>query len=231
MKPLETVATTVTPSGAPVTLLRRGNDLFIHLDGEELMSTRSFESEEALAELALGQLVNARCPRVLIGGLGLGYTLRSALTLLPPDGEVTVVELLPAVIEWNREYLPASRAALRDPRVRVIAQDVVAVLSRAARSSYNAILLDVDDGPSSVCFESNLGLYGRQGLAQLKQCLTADGILAVWSAQSDPPFAKLMRKSGFDVRVKAARGHRRKGARYSVFLGRVSGSPRKSRRS
>ena len=230
MKPLETVDSTVAPSGAPVTLLRRGSDLFIHLGGEELMSTRTFESEEALAELALRQLVDARCPRVLIGGLGLGYTLRSALALLPPHAEVTVVELLPAIIEWNREYVPTSRTALSDPRVRVLAQDVNAVLARTARSSYNAILLDVDDGPSSVCFESNLGLYGRQGLAHLKECLTTDGILAVWSAQSDPWFAKVMRKSGFDVRVETARGHRRKGARYSIFLGRVSGSCRKRRR-
>ena len=224
MRPFETLAGTTAPSGAPVTLHRRGSDLFIHLDGEELMSTRTFESEAALAELALRSLEPVQRPRVLLGGLGLGFTLRSALALLPPEAVVVVAELLPAVIEWNRTWLPESRAALDDPRVRVVARDVMAVLAQGPRQSQQAILLDVDDGPSAVCFESNLELYSRDGLALLRASLVPQGVLAVWSAQADPLFAKRMRKSGFRVRVEPVRGHRQRGARYFVFLGSKVGS-------
>ena len=183
------------------------------------MSSRSHASESALAELALRDLPATGCPRVLIGGLGLGYTLRSALAMLPRRAEVTVAELLPAVIEWNRSFIPASGKALGDSRVRIRAQDVTAVLSEASAGSFDAILLDIDDGPSAVCFRSNLGLYDRDGLMRLKRCLTDGGVLAVWSAQSDPSFAKLMRKCGYEVRIESVRGHRQKGPRYVIFLG------------
>lgn len=214
-----------------MTLHRRGSDLFIHLDGEELMSTRSFESEVALAELSLRDMETGQHPRVLIGGLGLGFTLRSALAFLPPQAKVTVAEMLPAVIEWNRKHVPASQTALGDRRVQVLTQDVAAVLDATPQSRFDAILLDVDDGPSAVCFESNQGLYRREGLSRLKSRLAAGGVLAIWSAQSDPSFAKLMRKAGFAVRVETVRGHRRKGARYSVFLGRRQSSLEKRRKS
>jgi spermidine synthase len=229
MRPFETLASTTAPNGAPVTLHRRGSDLFIHLDGEELMSTRTFESEAALAELALRDLDKGRGLRVLIGGLGLGFTLRSALSILPTDARVTVAELLPAVIEWNRAYVPASRAALNDSRVRVTPGDVMGVLGAGSNSEYEAILLDVDDGPSAVCFEANLGLYSRDGLARIRAALVPGGVLGVWSAQADPLFAKLMRKSGFQVRVKPVRGHRQRGARYFVFLGTKGDSKGKRR--
>ncbi|MDH3255329.1 MAG: hypothetical protein OEM62_10085 [Acidobacteriota bacterium] len=220
MKPFETVATARISDGTLLALHRRGDDLFIHLDGEELMSSRCHGSEAALAELSLAEMPATGYPRVLIGGLGLGYTLRSALAMLPPRAEVTVAELLPAVIEWNRRLIPESARALADPRVRLRIQDVAAVLSEAPAGRYEAILLDVDDGPSAVCFRSNLGLYERDGLLRLKRCLTDGGVLAVWSAQSDPSFAKLMRRCGYDVRTQSVRGYRRKGSRYVVFLGR-----------
>jgi spermidine synthase len=231
MKKFETIAATTAPNGASVTLHRRGSDLFIHLDGEELMSTRSSESESALASLALHGLQGGERPQVLIGGLGLGFTLRSALTILPPAAVVTVAELLPAVVEWNRTYVDASRAALDDPRVRIVTRDVMAVMADGCGSRFQAILLDVDDGPSAVCFESNLGLYDREGLAQLKGCLAPGGVLAVWSAQTDPMFARRMRKSGFRVRVQSVRSHRQRGPRYTVFLGQKESPQARGRRS
>jgi spermidine synthase len=226
MKPFEAVASTVAPNGASVTLHRRGEDLFVHLDGEELMSTRTSDSETALAELAIGEIGSSTRPTVLIGGLGLGFTLRAALERLPVNARVVVAELLPAIVEWNRAHLPASRAALADRRVELVTLDVAAVLGQTSRRPFDAILLDVDDGPSAVCFESNLGLYDRSGLERLVGRLASGGVLAVWSAQADPVFARTMRKAGLRVRVQTVRGHRQRGARYTVFLGLKQASAR-----
>lgn len=219
MKPFELVESTTAPDGTQVSLHRRGEDLFIHLDGEELMSTRTSDSESDLAALAIDEAGEQSNPRVLIGGLGLGFTLRAALDRLPDRAQVVVAELLPEIVEWNRKYLAGSRSALADRRVSLVIGDVAGVLERSQQRPFDAVLLDIDDGPSAVCFESNLGLYSRRGLEMIKQRLRPGGVLAIWSAQEDPVFVRTMRKTGLQVRVRTVRGHARRGARYTVFLG------------
>jgi spermidine synthase len=235
MRPLETLASVTTPEGRLLALFRRNDDYYIHLDGEELMSTRRHGSEAALAELALGKLTAGSAPRVLIGGLGLGYTLRAALETLPRDARVVVAEIFPAVVAWNRELLVGLGQPLDDPRVTVIEADVAAVLDERGAAAWDAVLLDVDNGPSAWCLGSNRRLYDRKGLEDLREALRPGGVLGVWSAFRDDGFSKLLGQVGFDARVEIVRAHEGRGAKGYLYFARrgagEQGSRRRRRRS
>ena len=219
MRPFETLQSTTTPDGSLLTLHHRDGDYFIHLAGEELMSTRRTGSESALGTLTCREIRSHGNPRLLIGGLGFGYTLRATLESLPPGAEVVVAEIFPAVVEWNRQCLePLHRHTLEDRRVVIRSAHVWDLLGD--QQSYDAILLDVDNGPSAWCLPSNGRLYERQGLQRIRRSLTPRGVLAVWSAYSDPAFVKRLSKYGFSATVERVRDHDRKGAQHTIFIGR-----------
>ncbi len=218
MKAFETLDRFTTPDGRELTFHRRDGDYFVYLDGDELMSSRAPGSERALAELACDGLGDR--PRVLIGGLGLGFTLRAALDVLPAGAEVVVAELFAKVIEWNRSWLPDLQGrALTDRRTRIARADVWDLVEREA--PWDVLLLDVDNGPEAWCFEANSRLYDRPGLERIKAALAPGGVAAFWAAQADPRFLKTLRKAGFDARRHTVRAHRGRGARHTVFLARL----------
>jgi spermidine synthase len=211
-----------TPDGRPMTLHEHDGVFMIRVDGVELMSTRQHHSEEKLAELACAQIgKQSGDARVLIGGLGLGFTLRAALGALGSNATVVVVELMPAVIRWNQnpDYRLAADA-MADPRVEVVAGDVVDVLKKS-RGQFDAIILDVDNGASGLTAASNSRLYSTSGLAMIRSALRPDGCLAVWSADADPAFVERMGQAGFAVTVERARTHPTGGSWNSLFIGRV----------
>lgn len=231
MKQFETLDRFTTPDGRKLALYRRDDDFFVNLDGDELMSSRAPGSEKALAEMTCSELSGR--PRVLIGGLGLGFTLRAALDVLPARAEVVVAELFAKVIEWNRTFLPHLQGdALTDRRTRIERADVWDLLRREA--PWDAILLDVDNGPEAWCFEPNSRLYNVKGLLQIQAALAPAGVVAFWSAQADDRFIKTLHKSGFDARSHIVRARQGKGARHTIFVARLlppgrAHSPRHSR--
>lgn len=224
MRPIETLAVAATPDGRRLTLHHRAGEFFLQLDGEEVMSSRSSASESALAELGCSGLANRRCPRLLIGGLGLGYTLRAAQRTLGREAILVVAEVIPEIISWNRELLgPVYRQTIEDRRVQLYRADVWTLLEAPDR--YDAVLLDVDNGPSACCLGSNRRLYGPRGIARIRQALVTGGQLGVWSASSDPAFAKRLSASGFRVEAHLVRSHGRRGARHWVYLGYKARQP------
>jgi spermidine synthase len=187
------LARTRTAGGEELVLRGRGSVFEIRCDGWELMSSRAHHSESALARLGCARLAGAA--RVLIGGLGMGYTLRAALDALDASARVVVAELLPEVVAWNRGPLaPLAGRPLADGRVSVEYRDVAAVLGER-RGAFDAVLLDVDNGPEAVMLAGNRGLYGAEGLALMRAALLAGGVLAVWSAD---------RSAAFEARLTAA---------------------------
>jgi spermidine synthase len=190
-------------SGSEVVLVGRDGEYQIRIDGRELMSSRHHETEEQLARLACGELRGVPEPRVLIGGLGMGFTLRAALDALAPFARVDVVEVMQPVIEWNLGPLaPLAGRPLDDGRVELRAEDVAAVI-RDARRSYHAIVLDVDNGPGDLSLASNSWLYGVEGIEATASALVEEGVLAVWSASAAPVFEQRLRAAGFKVRAEA----------------------------
>lgn len=215
MKTFETLDRFVTPDGQNLTFHRRDGDSFVYLDGEELMSSRAPGSERALAELSCAHLSGR--PRVLVGGLGLGFTLRAALDVLPPAAEVVVAEVFACVIEWNRKFVPDLQGdALTDPRTRIVHVDVREAIR--GDGPWDAILLDVDNGPEACCLESNQRLYDRRGLQQILEALAPRGVAAFWSSQRNDRFLKDLRKSGFDACSTTVRSRGDRGSRHTVFL-------------
>jgi spermidine synthase len=199
MKPTILLAEATTDDGRLMTLHEHDGEFQISVAGVPLMSTRQHHSERRLAELACEHLSGRQAPRMLIGGLGLGFTLRAALEGLGPDAQVTVVELLPAVVEWNRN--PDYRLAageLEDPRVELVVGDVADVIRERPRG-FDAILLDVDNGASELTTVSNKELYQAESLQRARAGLRAGGCLAVWSADKDPAFVERMEQVGFSV--------------------------------
>lgn len=200
-------------------LKQRGTEFSIMLGSNELMNSRLSGSEEALATLSHKRIAAAKAPRVLIGGLGMGFTLRAALAAFPSDARIDVVELVPAVVRWARGPMAGLfEGSLDDPRVTIIENDVAKVIARA-RSAYDAILLDVDNGPDGLTIEANDALYAYSGLAAARAALRPNGVLAVWSSGPDARFTERLRKSGFEVeemRVRASRSKR--GARHIIWL-------------
>jgi spermidine synthase len=202
-----------------LTLHRRGAELSIRIDGQELMNSRLHASEDALGALTAARVAERSVPRLLVGGLGMGFTLAAALAELEPGASVQVVELVPAVVSWNREHLGhLAGHPLRDPRVEVRVSDVGAVI-RGASGAYDAILLDVDNGPEGLTRAGNDALYGRAGLAAAYAALRPGGVLAVWSARPDEAFARRLRAAGFRVDEAVARAQSgRKGPRHTIWL-------------
>lgn len=219
MVPRELIDTAEVPGGAPLRLFRRGGDFMIVLDRNELMSTRMRGSEQALATMTIARLAEARAPRLLIGGYGMGFTLRAALAALGAEARVTVVELVPGIIAWARGPMAALTAGcLDDARVELVEGDVGAAIARAA-GSYDAILLDVDNGPDGLTRLANDRLYSDAGLAAARRALRPGGVLAVWSAGPDARFARRLREAGFRVEEVGVRARESgKGPRHVIWF-------------
>ena len=223
MKPFELLGETLSPGGTVMKLIRRSDEYLILADGAILMSSRMHGSEEALAKFACQPVRTLQQPSVLIGGLGMGFTLRATLDLLPPDATVVVAELVPAVVEWNRGPLgPLAGHPLKDKRVRVDTGDVAVTLS-SRLGQFDAVLLDVDNGPTAFTASNNAGLYDNRGIAAARAALKMDGVLAVWAAQDDRKFEQRLRQGRFDVQVRRVRGRVKKGGpRHTIFLSHKS---------
>jgi spermidine synthase len=199
-------------------LTRRSGEYVILAGGESLMSSRMHGSEEALATLGCRTVRQREAPRVLVGGLGMGFTLRAALNLLPADAVITVAEMVPAVVEWNHGPLgPLAHHPLKDPRVRIDPRDVLLTL-RDTPAGFDAVLLDVDNGPAPFTSDGNVGLYDDAGIRTLAGALRPDGVLAVWSARADRKFEQRLRYGGFRVAVEHVRGRLRKGGPVHVIF-------------
>ncbi len=198
MTPRELLGTAEVPGGEPLRLFRRGADFMIVLERNELMNSRMSGSEEALATMTIDRLRNP-APHLLVGGYGMGFTLRAALAKLGPQGRVTVAELVPEIVDWARgPMVELTAGCLDDPRVAVEFGDVADVIA-AGRGTYDAILLDVDNGPDGLVRPVNDRLYSARGLSMARTALRPGGVLAVWSAAKDAAFARRLREGGFDV--------------------------------
>ncbi|WP_416140259.1 hypothetical protein ACM26W_07780 [Halomonas sp. HK25] len=222
MAKFELIGTATIPGkGTELRLLQRNDEFSIRIAGTagELMNTRLHGSEDALAELACQRVADRPGVRVLVGGLGMGFTLAAALAALGEDAEVVVAELVPGVVEWNRGPLGAAAGyPLNDPRTRVSVGDVGELLRREP-AGFDAIMLDVDNGPEGLTRRENDWLYSPKGLATAQQALRPDGVLAVWSAGQDPAFTERLRRVGLLVETITVRAHRPgKGARHCIWL-------------
>ena len=219
MIPLEHLDTAQDPGGAELRLMRRGGDFMITLDRNELMNSRMSGSEEALATMTAERLAGRKGQHWLVGGYGMGFTLRAALAVLGPDARITVAELVPKIVEWARGPMAGlTGGCLDDPRVTLVQADVALQIA-AGRNAYDAILLDVDNGPDGLVRAGNDRLYTREGLAAAKAALTPGGVLAVWSAGKDPVFAGRLRKAGFAVEEVQVRARSNgKGAKHTIWF-------------
>ncbi len=211
----------VPGNGGEICLYRRGAEFSIRVGNRELMNSRIHGSEEALAELAYARIAGRPRPQILIGGLGMGFTLAAALRRLGPDGRVVVAELVPAVVTWNRGPLAAVAGhPLQDPRVSVREVDVAEIM-RATPQTYDAILLDVDNGPEGLARKDNDWLYARPGLEAAHAALRPAGVLAVWSAAPNRVFAQRLCRTGFTVdTIHVPARSSGKGRRHTIWLAR-----------
>jgi spermidine synthase len=217
MIPWEKLDAVTLDDGQQLRLKRRGAEFSIMLGSNELMNSRLSGSEEALAGLAIGKLVPRPEPRVLIGGLGMGFTLRAALKELGRTAQVTVAELVPEVIAWARGPMVALfDGCLDDPRVRLFEGDVGDAI---AAGGWDAILLDVDNGPDGLTSQHNDALYSATGLASAHRALKNRGVFSVWSSAPDPAFTRRLKRAGFAVEEAPTRASTRKrGARHMIWL-------------
>lgn len=215
MKPIIQVASVTTAGGRQLTLSRHDGSFSIRVDRQELMNSRTHESELELARLGCSRITSHRNPAVLVGGLGMGYTLRQTLDVLQPGASVTVAELIPEVVLWNREFLgQLADHPLRDPRVELNVCDVMAII-RSSPATFDAILLDIDNGPVAMTVDDNACLYSRQGIRACRAALRAAGCLAVWSAGVDASFEQRLEQEQLYCRRYHVAGHKggRPGAR------------------
>jgi spermidine synthase len=209
----------VPGGGGELRLKRRGAEFAIMLDNNELMNSRLSGSEEALATIACERVRGRKAPRILIGGLGMGFTLRAALGALGPDAIIVVAELVPAVVAWARGSMAEVFGdSLSDPRVEIREADV-GQLIRSGASGFDAILLDVDNGPEGLTRKANDALYDLRGLSAARAALRPGGVLAVWSSGPHPKFTWRLRKAGFEVEeVRARANGSRGGARHVIWI-------------
>jgi spermidine synthase len=218
MKRVERLGEAVAPDGSVLALYRHDGAYTIRVGSHELMSTRRHHSEDVLAELVCAPLAEHPGARVLIGGLGLGFTLRAALRSLAPDARVVVAEIVEEVIRWNQDpgYGLAADALL-DPRVELRHADVADVL-QASPGGFDAIMLDVDNGAAPLTTRGNAGLYRAQGIRRAAAALRPGGRLAYWSAGDDPAFEAALRRAGLSVEVTRAPAHRSRRATHTIFV-------------
>jgi spermidine synthase len=222
MVPWQTLARALTSDGGELALARREREFAIRVDGQVLMNSTSHGSEKKLARHGCAGLRDRPRARVLVGGLGMGFTARAALDELGADAQVDVAELVGAVVEWNRDLLGhLAGAPLLDPRLRVIEADVADTMGRA-RARYDAILLDVDNGPEALSSYRNRRIYSEDGLARARRALRPRGMLALWSAFEAAAFTKRLASCGFDVDVKRVRAHDGSSQRHVLWLARAS---------
>lgn len=221
MIPRTLLATAPVPGGDALRLFRRGDEYTIMLGGNELMSSRMSGSEEALAEMSCDRLHGNAAPHLLIGGYGMGFTLRAALARLGAQARLTVAELVPEIVDWARGPMADLAAGcLDDPRVDLVLDDVGAVIGGAPRR-FDAILLDVDNGPDGLTRTGNDRIYSPAGLARARAALRPGGVLAIWSAGPDARFTRQLRDAGFtvdEVPVRARSGG--KGGRHIIWFAR-----------
>ena len=218
MKPLERLGEARTPNGTLLALYRHDGAYLIRADGVELMSTRRHLSEDRLAEVACAPLREVLQARVLIGGLGLGFTLRAALRQLRDDAQIVVAELVPEVIEWNADpRYGLSVDAMDDPRVRVLHDDVINVL-RANPGAFDAIMLDTDNGPDGMLMSESARLYATRGIRETVAALREGGSIVYWSVGDDPKFARALRGSGLDVDTLRVRAHETTGPMHTLYV-------------
>ena len=200
MNPRIKIATAQTPDGGEMVLYQHGLDFSIMINGQDLMHSRQHESELALARLGCAHLAGGKAPRILIGGLGMGYTLRQALDMLSTQSEVVVAELLGDVVKWNREFFgDLNGQPLGDERVDLKTGDIFELISRS-KSRFDAILLDIDNGPDAMTDSGNRRLYSREGIRACGRALRKQGCLAVWSAEPSKKFEQLLMGCSFQVR-------------------------------
>ncbi len=206
MIPRELIGVAEVPDGPPLRLIRHGRDFIIMLDRNELMSSRMSGSEVALAKMTCERLRDPKTARLLIGGYGMGFTLRAALDTLGSMARIVVAELVPGVMAWARGPMAGMTGdCLDDPRVEIRIEDVGRAIE-AGRGRYDAILLDVDNGPDGLTRPANDGLYSARGLDSARTAMRPGGVLAIWSASADAAFSKRLKQAGFavdEVRVRA----------------------------
>jgi spermidine synthase len=222
MKPWELLGEVRTPEGTNLSLTRRDNEYLILADGKDLMSSRMKGSEAALATIGCAIAKTRENACVLVGGLGMGFTLRAALDVMPADAIVIVSELIPAVVTWNEGPLgPLADNPLHDKRVRVELGDVALTLAKTP-ARFDAVLLDVDNGPAAFTQAANAGLYGDVGLQTIRAALKPGGTLAVWSAWDDRKFEHRLRHNGFTVKTERVRARLKSGGpRHTIFIGQL----------
>jgi spermidine synthase len=214
VKPWERLAQSRAPDGNLLELRRRGHEYLILAGGYDLMSSEDESSSRALAELGCAHIRREDAARVLVGGLGMGYTLRAALDATGTRAAVEVAELVEVVAEWNRGELGAlAKHPLDDPRAELVVGDVADSI-RQAKGRFDAILLDVDNGPEALAHEANSALYGRRGLKEAWAALRPGGVLGVWSFSDEPRFTARLRAQGFEVDVRRVDGSRKGRGRY-----------------
>jgi len=220
LKPFLQLAQARTPEGAELTLHAHDTHFYLRVNRQPLMGTNASESEKVLAQLACARLSGKTGVRVLIGGLGFGFTLRQVLELVGADARVQVAELLPEVVAWNREFLSTVNGLLlEDARVEVSVEDVFHVIARAPAAHYDAILLDVDNGPIAMVQDGNARLYQTQGFQAITQALKPGGRVTFWSASTDHAFAKRLAKAGFKVETVAAKAYpQAKRCTHTIFV-------------
>lgn len=227
MKPRQVLDRTTTPDGEPLELAIEGSFHVIRVSGAPLMSSAAFGSEQAMASIAAEMLGTRKACRVLIGGLGMGFTLRAALDAFDQDAQITVAELLPQLVQYNRGPLgPLADHPLRDRRVHLFEGDVRTPMKAGA---WDAVLMDVDNGPDAFTADRNQSLYDRQGAQRMARTLRPGGVLVVWSAYPSKPFETALRQAGLRVETRRvhARTEARKGPKHTLFIGRASSSPRR----
>ncbi|MCB2048331.1 MAG: spermidine synthase [Novosphingobium sp.] len=218
----ELLGTAQVPGGVLLELYRHDRDFMIVVGNNELMSTRRWGSEVALAEMALDRLGNPPAPHLLIGGYGMGFTLRAALAKMGAQGRATMAELVPEIIDWARGPMAQlANGCLDDPRVELRMGDVAEMIEDA-RGEYDAILLDVDNGPDGLVREENDRIYSRTGLAAVKEALAPGGVVAIWSAAPDPAFTRRLGKAGFEVdETRVAARSNGKGTKHTIWFAKV----------
>ena len=218
--PLQHLSTVHTPAGHKLCLHERDGEFFISLDGLELMSSRAHDSETALAQCACTALPAEPKPvRVLIGGLGLGFTLQAALAGLPSNAEVVVAELFPTIADWHRDHLGELGRTIEDPRATVVERNVADLISPQDRP-WHAILLDVDNGPEAPCVEGNRRIYTQEGVERVCDSLVRGGILGVWSTDRDPAYVKRLERAGMESWTETVHAHAGKGPKHTLFFAR-----------